>query len=221
MFKIFNKILGSDKNDENILINSDDNYYKKFINNTGFNVFISLIIVISLFSLFFISSAKPNTDFYLTDTVHKQIKLIQTYDEPIISSESIEEWATKSMLSIYTFNFTNIDEHFRKMNILFTDNGYDGFINSVNNSGLIDNVKNSSLEVFITPVEKAIITSGDDDRDQYGDPVWRVEIKAFVSYLGTSDPINEKVIVSLEIKKVPTYQNPNGIAISSFNLIKI
>ena len=220
MFKLFNKILGNNKHDNYILKEDNDKFYNKFINNTGFNVFVSLCLVICLFSLFIISANKTETEFFLTNTAKKEIKPLQTYSSPIISTNAIEEWSTNSILNILTFNFTNIDEHFDKVKILFTNSGYSGFMNGMNKSGLLDSVRASSLEVFITPIEKPIITSINGD-SSYNNRSWNVEIQSFISYVGTGAPKNEKVIVSMVIDQVPTYNNPNGIAISTFRLIRL
>lgn len=220
MFKLFNKILGNNKHDKYILSDESDKHYNKFINNTGFNVFISLCLILCFFSLFIISANKNETEFFLTNTYKKEIKPLKTYNAPIISTNAIEEWSTNSVLNILTFNFTNIDEHFNKVKILFTPSGYDGFMNGMNKSGLLDSVRSSSLEVFITPIEKPIITSINGDSSS-NSRSWNVEIQSFISYIGTGAPKNEKIIVSLVIDQVPTYSNPNGIAISTFRLIRL
>lgn len=220
MFKFFNKILGNNQYDKYILNGDEDKNYNKFINNTGFNVFISLSFLVCLFTLFFISAGKPETEFYTVDTVKKQLKPLATYSSPIISTNAIEEWSTNSLLNIFTFNFTNIDEHFDKVKILFTPEGYIGFMNGMNKSGLLNSVQSSSLEVFITPIDKPIITSVNGD-NEYNNRTWNVEVQSFISYIGTGAPKNEKVIVSMIINQVPTYTNPNGIAISNFRIIKL
>lgn len=218
MFKIFNGILDNNKRDK-IIAQYGGKDYKKFINNTGFNVFIGIAIVFCVLALFFISSAKPPTKFYLVDTEKKEMKVIQTSFMPIISSGAVETWNSNAIINIFTFNFSNYNERLGKSKIFFTAGGYKGFMAGMEKSGMLDAVKNSSLEVTVTPLSKSVIVTTGKSLD--GSRKWTVEMSAFVSYMGTGKPKNEKTYIVTELVEVPTYENPNGIAIKKINMVSI
>lgn len=217
MFKFFNRVL-DDVSRDKALIEHDGKDYKKFINNTGFNVFMVFAIVFCLLALFFISSMKKPTEFYLVNTEKKEMQDLKTLPKPIISAKAVESWNSNALINIFTFDFTNHKSHFDKTKIFFTVGGYKGFMNSLEKSGLIESVSNSSLEVTLTPVSKSIIISNPKTMD--GTKSWNVEMEAFISYMGTGEPKNDKVYVVTDLVEVPTYENPNGIAIKRLMLIK-
>lgn len=217
MFQIFNKLLGNNSYDKG-LAKIEGKDYKKFIENTGFNVFISIMIVLSLATLYFISASKKPTEFYLVNTEKKEMKLIKTSSEPIMSPRAIESWNSISLTDIFTFNFTNYNKELKSSAIYFTPSGYDGFYKSLEKSGMLESVRTASLEVTLTPTSKSIIT---DKRVKGGVMTWNIELTAFISYMGTGATKNEQFYILTEIKKVPTYENPNGIAINKINMIKM
>lgn len=217
MFKIFNKILDTTKYDK-ALSERDGKYYNKLLNILGFNVFVIFGIFICIISLYFISSLKPPTDFYITDTNKKEIKYLQTYSRPIMSSNAVQNWSSNALINIFTFNFTNYQDVVKNSKVYFTDYGYTLFLASLERSGMLNSVASSSLEVTLTPIVKPVIVSTEKNINT-GGIRWNIELSAFISYTGTSSPKNEKVYLVVTIDEVLTSENPNGIAISGLRLI--
>lgn len=123
MFKIFNRILDNKKIDKYITKKWKDNDYKKFIEGTGFNVFISIMIFICIIFVSIVASSKPETNFYTVNTATKEIKPLETYYSPITSSLAIENWVANSVTTMFTFNFTNYQQHFNDMRIFLQVEG--------------------------------------------------------------------------------------------------
>lgn len=217
MFKFLNKILVDNSRDQ-YLEKYDGKDLSKFNNNTGFNVLISIIITFSLIAVFFVSSSKPETEFLMVNIEKKELRTLKTFKNPIISASAIERWNSNALTNIFTFNFTNYKNHFNKSKIFFTTGGYKGFYQSLENSGMIDTVSRSSLEVTLTPLSKSMIVKKTNNGNETR---WTVETSVFISYMGASTPKHEKVYIVTELVQVPTNENPNGVAISRINMFKM
>lgn len=95
--------------------------------------------------------------------------------------------------------------------VYFTPEGWSAFQNALQSSQVLKNVREKSLEVWLTPLGSAKMVN----RYVSGDYIiWSVEMPAIITYRGAAPVQSSRVLISTTIIRVPTTQNPNGIEIS-------
>lgn len=208
IFRFFSLFVDSHSRDKYLekYIGSD---YKKNLDVIGLNVFLIIVGLLCFLSFYFIASSKPPTVFYAWDG--KNAVEIKTTSDPIISAEKVQSWTNDALKNIFSFNFYNVDQKMGQNSVYFTSDGWSAFQNALNVSEVLKNVKEKSLEVWLTPTGSAKIIEQYPVGDYY---IWSVEVPAIITYRGAAPVQSSKVIISTTIVKVPTTENPNGIEIS-------
>lgn len=183
--------------------------YKKNLNILGLNVFLLLFTLACFISLYLISASKPPTIFNTWDG--KQSHELTTISEPILSSDKIQNWTNDALKNIFSFNFYNMDRKMAQNEVYFTPEGWTAFQNALESSQVLKNVKEKSLEVWLTPLGSAKMVN----RYVSGSYIiWTVEMPAIMTYRGAAPVQSSRVLISTTIITVPTTENPNGIEIS-------
>lgn len=183
--------------------------YKKNLDILGLNVFLISFTLVCFISLYFISASKPPTVFNTWDG--KQSHVLTTINEPILSSDKIQNWSNDALKNIFSFNFYNMDRKMAQNAVYFTPEGWTAFQNALESSQVLKNVREKSLEVWLTPLGSAKMVN----RYVTGDYiVWNVEMPAIITYRGAAPVQSSRVLISTTIIRVPTTENPNGIEIS-------
>lgn len=183
--------------------------YKKNLDILGLNVFLILFTLVCFISLYFIAASKPPTVFNTWDG--KQSHVLTTINEPILSSDKIQNWSNDALKNIFSFNFYNMDRKMAQNSVYFTPEGWNAFQNALSSSEVLKNVREKSLEVWLTPLGSAKVVN----RYVTGDYIiWSVEMPAIITYRGAAPVQSSRVLISTTIIRVPTTENPNGIEIS-------
>lgn len=183
--------------------------YKKNLDILGLNVFLILFTLVCFISLYFIAASKPPTVFNTWDG--KQSHVLTTINEPILSSDKIQNWSNDALKNIFSFNFYNMDRKMAQNSVYFTPEGWSAFQNALASSEVLKNVREKSLEVWLTPLGSAKVVN----RYVTGDYIiWSVEMPAIITYRGAAPVQSSRVLISTTIIRVPTTENPNGIEIS-------
>lgn len=80
-------------------------------------------------------------------------------NKPINSLPIIENWINQASENIFSFDFTDIDEHYKLIRPYFTDDGWQSFINAMNDEYSIQNsvIKNKNIAKAVT-VDKPILS---------------------------------------------------------------
>lgn len=183
--------------------------YKKNLDILGLNVFLILFTLVCFISLYFIAASKPPTVFNTWDG--KQSHVLTTINEPILSSDKIQNWSNDALKNIFSFNFYNMDRKMAQNSVYFTPEGWSAFQNALSSSEVLKNVREKSLEVWLTPLGSAKVVN----RYVTGDYIiWSVEMPAIITYRGAAPVQSSRVLISTTIIRVPTTENPNGIEIS-------
>lgn len=140
---------------------------------------------------------------------------VQTVSDPSLSPVKLQRWVTRSTREIFSFNFTNYNEHVAQAEVFFTDLGYAAFQQGLINSKIGDRVQSSQLDVFLVPSATARIV---DIKQFKGTVVFRTQMPALMVYKSASNAEIKKVMVVTSVRQVPTTENPDGIGISDIVL---
>jgi intracellular multiplication protein IcmL len=176
----------------------------------GLIVLLMFVVTFVLYQMY----NRPLPQFNAIQPDGKRMLLIP-YDAPNQLPDTILRWASKAATTAYTFDFLNYKSQIGAARIFFTDNGWQGYLNSV--SGLIDKIV--AAQLFVNGVVSGTpIISNQGDLPGVGES-WRVQIPFLVTWQSSNQIQKDHYTVVLVIVKVPTSVNPAGIGIDQFIMV--
>jgi intracellular multiplication protein IcmL len=144
-----------------------------------------------------------------------ETKYIKPYTEPNLLSDTILRWASKAATSAYTFDFVNYNQQINATKPFFNDAGWRGYLASVR--PLINTIVQRQLFVYgVVSGTPVISNQGPLPGKGY---VWQIQIPFLVTYQAAETSSKRRFIVRMNVVRVPTTVNPQGIGIDQFAMI--
>lgn len=179
----------------------------------------SMVLLILPLISWYVLFHKPTPAFYTIkkDTESKQIitERLDTLNIPSLSNKKIERWTEKALKESFSFDFYNYQTRINESSGYFTDDGWVKFQEALTRAKILDTVKASSLEVWLTPTAPAFILKVNMIQKRL---VWVLEMPAVITYTGPITPVNQKVLVKTTLVQVSTAENPYGVQIAQVSI---
>ncbi len=129
-----------------------------------------------------------------------------------LPSAQVLIWASESIEQIYTYNYRNFPQVLTDIRRFFTQQGYDSYMKALNDSNNIQIVQDKRLYVAGKVREKGKVVKEGVNAGIY---TWEIQIPLVVNYKTSNESTSQNIIANVEIVRVPTSDNPVGIAIHS------
>lgn len=137
---------------------------------------------------------------------------LHIHDSPNILPGTIIEWAQKTAVAAYTFDFVNYNEQTEDARPFFTPSGWVDYQNSIDK--LISTITQNQL--FVNGVVSgATVISNEGPLPGKG-YVWRVQVPFLVTYQSAEKTTKQHFTVVMNIVRVPTSINPSSIGVDQF-----
>lgn len=196
------------------------------INNTGNNesyrshfhkvlvamvVLIFVVIALVLLVLYQVHH-RPIPLFYAIAQNGQRMPLVYN-QSPNLSSPAILRWATKAATTAYTFDFTQTDAQLREtISPYFTAKGWLSYWTALQPT--LQRVRQNKLFAYCV-VYGAPVISNQAELPGVG-VIKRVQLPFLVTYESSEKKETNRTLVTLTLVRVPTTQNPTGMAIDQF-----
>jgi len=179
------------------------------------NIQMAIIVIMSIVLYFYVSSEPVQDGFYVVNNGDK-VSRIQGLESPNTSVDSLSSWAASAVVDVMTFGFNDIDERFEISKKNFTQPGWEAFKAALIASGMIKNVIDNKQMVTAAPVSEPVLLK---DGFMKGSYQWVFQMEIMITYRSGGEQKNDVRRVNLFIAKVPTDENPRGVAISEWLLM--
>ena len=181
-------------------------------------ILLNAILICALGYLYF-SRPKDPDRFYASNTHNGVVTPLYPLSSPVIKPTKLLGWVQQTVITAYTFNFTNYRKVFTQLQKSFTNSGWKDYNQMLQESRILNEVINKELFVSAEAVQKPIIiTDGIVD----GHYAWTVQVPIRVTYKfatsANSQPIQQSFTVTVIIMRVPNLDNPEEIAINHFTV---
>ena len=137
---------------------------------------------------------------------------------PRMSTERVRQWLSRSLMDVYSFNFTDADDVLKTTRWVFRADTYESFMAEMyKRNGLVASVKENSLIVAMTPMTDVRVVKV----SYYGQRrIWKMEMTGLLSFTGATKEKapNQVVRFVVIIEEVPTTENPNGLGIAQIKV---
>jgi len=170
----------------------------------GLSVFLAALLIYTLYS-------RQLPSFYATTTTG-QIVPMQPLSQPVVTNPYLLQWASQVVRSVFNIDFAHVDDQLNQAKGFFTDQGWDMFMNAMQNS-LLAAVQNEKLQVSAVITGSPIILTSEV---VHGAFTWMVRVPVLLTYESASATSKKQINVILVIKRIPTLDDPKGIQVSEF-----
>lgn len=155
----------------------------------------------------------PPKPVYFSATSDGRITKLAPLSAPVLSLNSLTEWAARAATAAYTFDFVNYRGSLQKSSAYFTDTGWNAFEKALVSSRNLELVLTKKLVSTAVPQGAPVVLKRGILNGAYS---WQVQIPLLVSYQSASMNVQQPVLVTMLVKRVNVLNNPEGIAIAQF-----
>jgi intracellular multiplication protein IcmL len=122
-------------------------------------------------------------------------------------------WSSRAAIAAFSYNFLDYQDDLQQMRQYFTAAGFDNYLEALQQSGNLDTVLSKRLVVKGVVTEVPVIVQHGLIKGRYA---WKIEIPMLISYVSANETLEQPILVTMLISRVPTKDKPQGIAIAQF-----
>lgn len=160
----------------------------------------------------FIGFSEPQNKYFATTEDGRLVPLV-SLSSANLSHPALISWSSQAVTDVMTFGFHDYRRRLQESSRYFTRDGWASFTEALNNSGLVDSVKNNRQVLTAVPISAPIIRSEGLKEGRYQ---WEIEIplRINVQFGETSKVISQTI--RLTIVRVSRLESPSGIGIEQW-----
>ncbi|CAM4504990.1 MAG: hypothetical protein LEGION0403_FIIPPAGN_01922 [Legionella sp.] len=188
-------------------------FYKDSQRKVMLALLVALLVNLVLASMLVYMLTHPPAPRYFATSINGRITPLFPLNEPNQSDSAVLQWANQAAIAAFTYNFVNYRDELQASSGFFTAEGWDQFLNALQQSNNLDAVKAKKLIVSAVATRAPIILQKGVLNGSYS---WRVQMPILVTYQSASEFTQQNNVVTMLITRVSTLNSPRGIGISQF-----
>jgi len=150
---------------------------------------------------------------YFATTSDGRIINIVPLSEPYLSPAQVTAWAAATAQNVMRFGYHDYRERLQQISSNFTSTGWDSFNKALKEANFIDAIQTRKLVVTMDINGAPEIQSNFERNGVY---TWIVEFPVTIKFDGNLPPQPINTTLRLQIVRVSTLQNPDGISIEQW-----
>jgi intracellular multiplication protein IcmL len=174
---------------------------------------IAILVNLVLGSMLVYILTHPPAPKYFATSINGRITPLFPLDQPNQSDSAVLQWANQAAIASFTYNFVNYRDELQASSGFFTPEGWDQFLNALQQSNNLDAVKAKKLIVSAVATRAPIILQKGILNGSFS---WRVQMPILVTYQSASEFTQQNNVVTMLITRVSTLNSPRGIGIAQF-----
>ncbi|KAG0189370.1 hypothetical protein DFQ28_003496 [Apophysomyces sp. BC1034] len=185
-------------------------FYKKYFGRVLVALIVALVVIGVLIAAFVVvKNQKVEREYFAVDGQGRLTKII-SLGQPFVSDSRLLTWAQQCVTDANTYDFVNFQKQFQQNSQCFTKDGWDQFMTAVERAGSLETVKTQRLVAQGIAAGASVVLRKGLRRGVY---TWEIEQPVTVTYQGGQagrTSITQKILVTLTISRVPTYESEEG-----------
>ena len=192
-----------------------ENYQKAFRLSAVGNVVMAFALVISQVIAWTALSAKPENIYFATYEDGGIIPLVPI-SEPFLNNGQVINFAVEAITNSFSMDFLNWRKNLSDASGYFEQpDGWNNFLTALDNSGILDFIKNRRLISNSIINEAFVIDDGIDIKGRY---YWTVQIKMKITYESSSERSTDNYIADVVVSRIPVWENSRAVGITRVNV---
>jgi len=171
---------------------------------------IALMISIALNVI--LATKRAERDYFAVDQAGR-ITPIVALSEPYVTPTFLLNWVSETVTRAYSFDANNMQRQIGDLQPLFTPDGYQQYVNSLQSAGILDLVRKELLIVSATPTGTPVINRTGQFQ---GTAIWEVQVPVLVQYRSAGKAAEKRLLVDIVVVRRNTLESPVGIGVSRF-----
>lgn len=192
-----------------------ETWKRGFERSTLMNLIMIVIVLISVsagtVAIFF----KPSP-LYFAAREDGGILPLTPVKEPFLTDNQVLNFATEGITRALSFDFASYRQDLMDSAKYFSQPaGWAAFNNALNSSGTLQYVISNKIITSATANGGMIVNRGAGSDGIYH---WVIQIPVIITYLSASEKADNKLLIELDVIRVPTWTNSRGVAIRQVNM---
>ena len=195
------------------LVRLRNNFYRDNYRRVVGALMVLLVIVVTLVGVVFYQIVNRPEPKYFATTVDGRIMPLFSLSEAMLSPGELLQWAHRSAITAYTYNFVNYRDAMQQLQNQFTPAGWRYYEDALRTARTLEMVIAKKLVVSAVATGTPVILDQAVISGRYS---WKVQVPLLVTYQSPNEQTRQSMIVTMIVSRVPTVDMPKGIAIVSF-----
>lgn len=180
---------------------------------------IMAVLLLSILGNFILASiltyiiTHPPAPKYFATSISGRITPLFPLNEPNQSDPAVLQWANQAAIAAFSYNFVNYRTELQASSGFFTAEGWDQFLQALQDSNNLLAVKAKKLIVSAVATKAPVILQKGILNGRFS---WRVQMPLLVTYQSASEFSQQNNVVTILITRVSTLNSPRGIGIAQF-----
>lgn len=160
----------------------------------------------------YVSEVIPQDRYFAETATGGKMQIVGLMD-PNVNTQALLFWAQQAAVDVMTFGFNDVDQRFTYSQKYFTPGGWAAFAGQLSQSKMLANVM--AYQQFITAIPRspAQMMAWGWKNGKY---VWTVQVPIVMTIRAGNNRTPNNMTIVMTIVKLPTAENPRGIAIDSW-----
>lgn len=168
------------------------------------------LLAVGIISLFFTVRVKQ---VYFATTSDGRIINIVPLNEPYRSPAEVIAWAASTAQNVMRFGYFDYRTRLQQVASDFTDTGWTAFNNALKQANIIEAIEQRKLVVTMDINAAPEIKNAGVLNGVY---TWQLEFPVTIKYGGNAPPAPTSTTLRLQVVRVSTLQNPDGLSIEQW-----
>ncbi len=188
-------------------------YRDRYQRTLGWLLTMAIACVVLVVTLTYMSVNGKQSDYYATTTKGAVIPL-HPLSEPVITNQYLVQWASLATRKAFNLDDVHYQAQLKRAEPYFTPTGWKKFLSALNSSGLLGAVKSKKLMMSTVVSGPPVILNR---AVVHGRFTWRIQLPLLVTFTSASEKTKSKLMVTMNVQRVPVLSAAKGIAISDFS----
>lgn len=197
-----------------------DSIYRKLI---GLALIATLAAIIAVVSALSLAAKKVPPQFVPVLPDGRMLPLVPL-DKPNMSQALVADFALEAVRALNTYDYINWISQFNEAQRYFSPQGWKAFDAELQGVATMKAVESRKMVVSVRPTgDVRVVWEGVAPNGTY---VWKVEVPVSIKYTahidmqGGSGGNKQEGVATLTLSRVPTTNNPRGIAIQAYKVVE-
>lgn len=175
-----------------------------------------VVVLILAFLVTYKMFIEPPPVRYFATTNDGKILEMSPLNEPSLNDPAVLSWTAQAAADVMTFSFLDYQRRLSQSAPYFTQPGWDGFLQAIQESRFLEGVKVNQQIVTAVPADAPVIVDRKKP-DEPGDKFyWRVQLPMIITFTSGEKTQSKRQLLNLVIVRVSPLENPSGLGIEQW-----
>ncbi len=184
--------------------------YRFLLRISAVQIGVIVLLICAIVGLF--TTMKPKSIYFAT-TADGRIINIVPLNEPYLSPAQVIAWSAATAQGVMKFGYYDYRDRLQAASSNFTTTGWDSFNKALKEASFLDAIQARKLVVQMDIKAAPEIQSAFERNGVY---TWYVRIPVTIKFDGEQPPAPIDTMLRLQIVRVSTLQNPDGVSIEQW-----